>query len=70
MKDTKKEIFFLVTDTLTLACIVRGEIPCAEPVWFLDNVQVDVIYNTSGREGTNIHTFTVDETNNGAVYRC
>ncbi|XP_054719149.1 nephrin-like [Uloborus diversus] len=59
-----------VGDTLTLACITRGGNPQAELIWYRDNVQVDMSYSTSGREVTNIHTFTVDETDNNAIYRC
>lgn len=59
-----------VGDTLTLACIVRGGNPRAKLVWFRDNVQVDASFSTSGREVTNVHTFTVDETDNDAIYRC
>ncbi|KAG8180209.1 hypothetical protein JTE90_003165 [Oedothorax gibbosus] len=59
-----------VGDQLTLACITRGGNPKAELVWYRDNVQVDVSFSTSGREVTNIRTFTVDKTDNNAVYRC
>ncbi|GFX09920.1 synaptogenesis protein syg-2 [Trichonephila clavipes] len=59
-----------VGDTLTLACITRGGNPQAELIWYRDNVQVDMSYTTSGREVTNIRTFTVDKTDNNAMYRC
>ncbi|KAF8792901.1 Irregular chiasm C-roughest protein like [Argiope bruennichi] len=59
-----------VGDTLTLACITRGGNPQAELIWYRDNVQVDMSFTTSGREVTNIRTFTVDKTDNNAVYRC
>ncbi|GIY40259.1 synaptogenesis protein syg-2 [Caerostris darwini] len=59
-----------VGDTLTLACITRGGNPQAELIWYRDNVQVDMSFTTSGKEVTNIRTFTVDKTDNNALYRC
>ncbi|XP_054708442.1 nephrin-like [Uloborus diversus] len=57
-------------DTLTLACIARGGNPPPQLIWKRGNVQVDATYTVSGHVTTNIHTFRVDASDNGGVYRC
>lgn len=58
-------------DVMTLHCRSRGGYPLAQLVWFKNNEQIDFSYTTiGGRESVNDYTFTVDASDNNAVYRC
>lgn len=58
-------------DVMTLHCRSRGGNPLANLVWYRNNEQVDSSYTTvGGRESVNDYTFTVDASDNNAVYRC
>lgn len=58
-------------DVMTLTCKSRGGNPLAQLVWYKNNEQVDFSYNSvSGKESVNDYTFTVDASDNNAIYRC
>lgn len=58
-------------DVMKLLCRSRGGNPLAQLVWFKNNEQVDFSYTTvSGRESVNEYSFTIDASDNNAVYRC
>ena len=58
-------------DVMKLVCRSRGGNPLAQLVWFKNNEQVDFSYTTvSGRESVNEYSFTIDASDNNAVYRC
>ena len=58
-------------DVMKLQCRSRGGNPLAQLVWFKNNEQVDFSYTTvSGRESVNEYSFTIDASDNNAVYRC
>lgn len=58
-------------DVMKLQCRSKGGNPLAQLVWFKNNEQVDFSYTTvSGRESVNEYSFTIDASDNNAVYRC
>lgn len=58
-------------DVMKLVCRSRGGNPLAQLVWFKNNEQVDFSYTTvAGRESVNEYSFTIDASDNNAVYRC
>nr|QRF78296.1 Nephrin [Novocrania anomala] len=56
--------------TVTLQCTSVGGNPLAQVVWYKNDQQIDFSYTTGGNRAVNDLAFTVDSTDNNAVYRC
>nr|XP_027194216.1 nephrin-like isoform X2 [Dermatophagoides pteronyssinus] len=60
-----------VGDTLKMDCRARGGNPLAQLVWFRNDEQVDFSYTTVAEKySLNVMEFTVDASDNNAIYRC
>ncbi|KAK3106873.1 hypothetical protein FSP39_001753 [Pinctada imbricata] len=57
-------------DTLTLVCESRGGNPLAQVVWFKNNRKIDFSYNSGNGRSKNEFQFSVERSDNGAVFRC
>jgi len=57
-------------DTAKLECVSRGGNPLAQVYWYRDGVEVDFSYETGGGRARNELLFTVEPSDNNAVYRC
>ena len=61
--------------SVTLSCISHGGNPLAQIFWYKKNGadgwrEVDMSYNTYGRESRNSFTFLASPSDNQATYRC
>ncbi|KAK6173113.1 hypothetical protein SNE40_016632 [Patella caerulea] len=57
-------------DTLQLRCTSRGGNPLGQVVWYRNDQQIDFSYVSDGNKAVNEYTFTVQSSDNNAVYRC
>lgn len=59
-----------VGDHLTLSCISRGGKPRAALAWLRNGEPVEGIFTGVGRDSSSTLSFTVQDTDNNAVYSC
>ena len=58
------------SDTLRLICESRGGNPLAQVVWFKNGQKIDFSYNSGNGRSRNEFQFSVERSDNGAVFRC
>lgn len=56
--------------SVSLVCVSHGGNPLAQIFWFKNGKQVDMSFNTAGRESRNIYTFIAASDDNNAKFRC
>jgi len=57
-------------DTARLVCISRGGNPLAQVYWYRNNEEFDFSYVSGNNRAENELIFTVQPTDNNAIYRC
>ncbi len=57
-------------DTLELTCIARGGNPLAQVYWYRNGIGLDFSFSSGDNRAENVLAFTVEPTDNDAVYRC
>ncbi|XP_064595394.1 nephrin-like isoform X2 [Liolophura sinensis] len=57
-------------DTLKLVCVSKGGNPLAQVIWFKNDQEVDFSYTGGNNKAVNELAFTVQATDNDAVYKC
>ena len=57
-------------DTARLVCVSRGGNPLAQVYWYRDGAERDFSYVSGGGRAENELVFTVEPSDNNAVYRC
>ena len=57
-------------DTARLVCVSRGGNPLAQVYWYRNGDEVDFSYVSGGGRAENELIFTVQPSDNNAVYRC
>lgn len=57
-------------DTLKLVCVSKGGNPLAQVIWFKNDQEVDFSYTGGNNKAVNELAFTVQASDNDAVYKC
>lgn len=58
------------SDTARLVCVSRGGNPLAQVYWYRNGAELDFSYVSGGGRAENELIFTVQPSDNNAVYRC
>lgn len=58
------------SDTARLVCVSRGGNPLAQVYWYRNGAEIDFSYVSGGGRAVNELIFTVQPSDNNAIYRC